>query len=104
MAYLMGALLHSQGTFRILVAKHPHGSVFRNSEGWKVCADRSRDVERREVGVVLFPSSELSECLRLDNAHWHAAHGKRRSANGKDWKLTAGEMQVRTHASARRRC
>ena len=28
--------------------------------------------------------------LRLDNAHWHAAHGKRRSANGKDGMFTAG--------------
>jgi hypothetical protein len=54
-------------------------------------------VGRREVGVVLF-SVILSERLRLDNAHWHAAHGKRRSPNRKDWKLAAGESEYgRTH-------
>ena len=67
------------------------------------CVFRIGDVGRRD-GVVPFrhPGVGLPEVA--PNAHWHAVHGERRSANEKKGKLTAGEMQVRVHPSARRRC
>src|SRR6266478_5624783 len=60
--------------------KHRYGSTARNSEVGKICTDRIGDVARSKMGVMLLRHTCVGVAeLRGNDAHRHAAHGKRRT-------------------------
>jgi hypothetical protein len=51
-----------------------------NSKRRKICTNRVSNVARGEMGIMFFSHASISMAeLRGDDAHWHAAHGKRRT-------------------------
>src|SRR5262249_9646869 len=73
-----------------------HGVLSRNSERWKMGANRVRDVARRQVRVVLFghPRVGMAELLGND-AHRHAAHGQRRAMRMSQYVERNGGLDLR---------